>query len=137
MTTIATTSYTEREEAISIYSDQYKSAYGIRPRNYNWDAFTLEEIYAELDSIQVIIDRQIVEEEIWERASVVAFNELIEKTISLGAGNRETALRWLFDGATEEFSGYMDYEHFIYQQGIMHTKEGDAVIQELIEIYKK
>jgi hypothetical protein len=134
MTTLPT--YTEKDEAISMHSDQYKDAYGIRPRFYNWDAMSVEEIYAEIDKLQVIIERQMAEEKIWERANVVAFNELIEKTIGLGAGNRETALRWLFDGATEEFSGYMDYEHFIYQQGIMHTKEGDAVIQELIEIYK-
>ena len=127
----------KKSEILSFISDYYKDAYGSRPRGYNYHLWSLSELEAELDRLEEVITANMAQEEIWERASVRAFNELILKTISLGAGNRKTALRWLFDGSgVEEQVGYQDYEHFIYQQGMLSTKEGDAVVKELVQIYK-
>ena len=128
---------TAKNEMISIHSDMYKDAYGCRPTGINFEHYTVGDIETSIDALQDVIERNMTEEHIAELACIEAFNSLLAKTISMGAGNRETALRWLYDGSgIGEPMGSQDLEHFIFQQGILCTKEGDAVVQELIQIYK-
>lgn len=135
MTILENAQITEREEMLSMLSDMHKDAYGCRPRGL-YAHLNIQEMDEVMESLQDVIGNNIVDEEIQLQADLVAFNELLEKTINLGAGNRETALRWLYDGSgIGEINSSQDLEHFAYQQGILFSNEGKALVQELIEIY--
>lgn len=126
---------TEREELLGMVSDMYKDAYGTRPRGI-YTLYTNEQLKATLDSLEAVIVANMKEEKIAELSSIEAFNELLNKTIDMGAGDRETALRWLYDGSDiGEPMSSQDLEHFVYQQGMLCTKEGDALKEELIKIF--
>ena len=63
----------------------------------------------------------------------------IQKTIELGAGDRKTALRWLFSSQEYDQGEYVtdwDIDGFLYSQGIVHSDFGKEVKKELLEIYK-
>jgi hypothetical protein len=126
----------EREETIGMMSDMFKDAYGCRPRGYNFNAYTDAQLNEEIDSLQAVIEGNIKEEEIAERANVRAFNELLSKTVELGAGDRKTALRWLYDGSgNTDDMGVNPWENFVWEHGMLFTAEGTGVVKELEEIY--
>ena len=68
-----------------------------------------------------------------ERA-LAEFKALVQKTIELGAGDEETALRWMTQDET--FYHSQDVEHWVWNQGILFTDEGRALVKELMEIVK-
>ena len=49
-----------------------------------------------------------------------------------GAGDRETALRWM--AMEETFYGKQDVEHWVYKHGFLFTSHGRAVVEELMNI---
>lgn len=49
---------TEKEELGSILSDMWKDVYGSRPRHFNVNEMTIEEIQSQLDSLQNQINYQ-------------------------------------------------------------------------------
>lgn len=120
---------TELEELQGFYSDMFKDAYGFRPRGMTPD--TVEEIRAELDDLQDEVDR-ILEEERQERKEAVAsFEARVQEVIGIGAGDRETALRWIAEGSGYEILIPHDVEFFLYDCGIVHTDYGRALAKEL------
>lgn len=55
---------TPRDEALEAYSDAYKYAFGIRPRNLVWnrlEALSTEEIYEEIDNLYTYGEDQIAQ----------------------------------------------------------------------------
>lgn len=71
-------------------SDLSKDAYGFRVRNRNWAAMSFEELAAEVNYFSGIVEEEMAEMEAAEEAA-------IQKAIEAGAGDRETAKRWLED----------------------------------------
>lgn len=118
----------ERNDLLNIMSDMHKDAYGFRPRNINYDAFTDAELDAECDSYQEVIEKSIALEQEKQEADLVAFDNLIKKTIALGAGNRKTALRWIVDGAND-----WDAEAIVWNMGILYSETGRALVKEINE----
>jgi hypothetical protein len=110
----------ERESLLQIYSDFHKDAYGFRPRHINYYAFSLEQLKADFKHFREVCDENKREEEIAAAAALVKFKAKIQGLIDMGAGNEETALRWLIDA--EEF--IYDAEHYVWQQGIFSTDYG-------------
>jgi hypothetical protein len=124
----------EKVELISFISDYHKDAYGFRPRNYNFQAWSMDELNTFIDELEVIVKENIAEEEIRLQADISAFKELIEKTISLGAGNIETALRWMFDGSGVELDEQEAAETFAWKNGILFSDYGRLVVKQLNKI---
>lgn len=118
----------ERNDLISIMSDMHKDAYGFRPRNINYSAMTDEQLEAELNEYQEIIKRDLEEEAIMLEKDLKEFDELVEKTINMGAGNRETAIRWIVEGADD-----WDAEAIVWRMGILYCDKGRALVKEIQE----
>jgi hypothetical protein len=117
-------------------SDLHKDARGFRPRS---DAFWARWNEADNDGKQAIWDGLIVEldaslkaEKAAEQHALHDFDVLVEKTIEHGAGDRETALRWLTQGDTFDHS--QDVESWVWAQGILFTGAGRALVKELLTI---
>jgi hypothetical protein len=120
----------------ALVSDLYKDAYGFRPsfgylqywkeaspegKQYIWD-----ELLAELANS---IERE-KQEEIY---CLDKFEKLIAQTISYGAGDRETALRWLT--SSENFAHSQSVEGWVWEQGILFTETGRLLVKHLCSVY--
>ena len=75
------------EDCLMWVSDLYKDVYGIRPRGYNFEAWSFQEL---TDFVNDLLN-QSEEEEEYERQ---VEEKAIEDVMSLGC-DKETALRWL------------------------------------------
>ena len=124
------TAYTYDE---NIFSDFHKDAYGFRPRLdeefYTATPARKQEIW---DSVGRAFRIREAEEAEEEARALREFEAEIASVIEAGAGDRTTALRWLTEGDT--FYGRQDVEHWVYNQGILFTKEGRALVEELMSI---
>mgnify|MGYP007025778784 FL=1 len=124
-----------RENLILLYSDFHKDAYGIRPRGLNLFAFTTEELEADFNRFEQVCADNRAEELSAEAEADMAFQALIANTIQMGANDEVTALRWIAEGAIEEY-GY-DYEHFLWNQGIAYSKYGQEIAKKIAPIWGK
>lgn len=123
-------SMSEKDQLLQYVSDMYKSAYGVRPRGF-YDDHSVEQLKVLLDDLSATADEVYEQEQKQEQANIVAFENLIAETISNGAGNRKTALRWLLD---DEY----DVGYFAYMNGFdQYTKVGLALIKELEVVVKE
>ena len=87
---------TEWEEARDLYSDFHKDAYGFRPRN-DVSSWTLEDFEA-----QFVIFRRVCQEnekarEASETQASMEFEAKVVELISMGAADRDTAIRWFHE----------------------------------------
>lgn len=123
------TAYTYAEE---LFSDFHKSAYGFRPRGHEFYAATPVRKQEIWDNVQQAFLQRQVEEAEEEARALREFEAEIASIIEAGAGDRTTALRWM----TEEDTFYhsQDIEHWVYNQGILFTDAGRALVEELKSI---
>jgi len=124
---------TEKEQLLSYISDQYKSAYGFRPNLTKYRVMSEDLLRDELDHLSKKVEEQMEQEETREKEDVEKFKKLIQDTIELGAGDEETALRWLTE--EERIFSIMDTEQYVWSQGILHTEYGKQVVNKLNKIY--
>ena len=118
-----------------IISDLYKDVYGVRPREAfyaDWNNCTPAEKQKTWDEYCDTIEKQIAEQKVREAYCIARFEDRIKDVIGLGAGDRTTALRWI--SQQETFYHIQDVEHFVWEQGILFTDYGKALIKELDEI---
>ena len=128
----------KRNEVLSWISDLYKDVYGIRPRGYNFNEWSDDELEAYTDQLIAQLKENEELERLQEEADVKSFEEQVQKTIEIGAGDRKTALRWLFSGEEYDQGEYVtdwDVDGFLYRKGIVHSDLGKEVKKELLEIY--
>ena len=116
----------------TIFSDLHKDAYGFRPRGHNFYTATPAKKQEIWDA--TILDMNAAQEAEEARADECEkeFKDQISKVIQAGAGNRINALRWMT--STETFYSQQCVEHFVWNQGILFTDYGRALVQELMEI---
>jgi len=100
---------TELEQAACIFSDMYKDVHGVRPR-FDDSSWTIEEYNRQMASLNEQMEIQIAEEKEREQEAISKFENLVAKTIEVGASNRETALRWIM--SESEANG--DWEYFCF-----------------------
>lgn len=114
------------------YSDMYKEAYGFRPR-HDTSSWTKETWKVELDRVEADLEAEIEDEKAREEACVNSFKELVQNTIQCGAGDYDTALRWLTQ--EENFRDVQDVEQWVWNQGILFTDYGKEVLADLKNMY--
>ena len=119
----------QRYQQISYISDAHKDAYGFRPRGYDWDNMSMDELKAWSKELSEECAREFEREEARKSEAVAEFKALVQRTIEMGAGDEETAIRWLT--ADEEFYHSQDVEHWIYNQGILFTDYGRELVKKL------
>lgn len=102
---------TEEREFLSTYIyDEYKSVHGIRPRWMDFDAMSIEELRESANRLEQEIIESIAREKVEQEAATIEFEALITQTITTGAGDRETALRWLREAEGEMCDdGFFEY----------------------------
>ena len=118
-----------------IISDLYKDVYGVRPREAfyaDWNNCTPAEKQKTWDEYCDTVEKHIAEQKVREAYCIARFEDRIKDVIGLGAGDRTTALRWI--SQQETFYHIQDVEHFVWEQGILFTDYGKALIKELDEI---
>lgn len=94
MSNATSTTFTYDEDT---FSDLYKDVYGFRPRGHRFYDATPEEKQEIWDDLCDSLDREIINDRrrYWEAG--VRFEKRVEETIKAGAGDRETAIRWIKD----------------------------------------
>ena len=105
---------TQLEQARELYWDMYKDAYGVRPRGIDTSTWTLEQFEAEFEGLGVAIEREETARKAAEAEAIDKFERHVVNTICMGAGNRETALRWIMDASNANG----DWEYLCYDLGL-------------------
>ena len=105
---------TQLEQARELYWDMYKDAYGVRPRGVDTSGWTLEDFEAEFEGLGVAIEAEDKARKAAEAEAVTKFEQHVTNTICMGAGDRETALRWIMDAS----SANGDWEYLCYDLGL-------------------
>jgi len=91
-----------------------------------------EELKAEIEYWGKESERVFEEEKAQADRAVADVEAEIQQYIEYGAGNRETALRWMTQDET--FHHSQDVEGFVYSRGILFTDFGRELVKELMEI---
>ena len=128
----------DRSDVLSWISDLYKDVYGCRPRGYSFNDWSDAELEAFTDQLLAQLKENEEQERLQEIADIKSFEIQVQNTIDLGAGNRKTALRWLFSSEEYDKGEYVtdwDVDGFLYRKGIRHSDLGQKVKKELLEIY--
>lgn len=100
----------------TMLSDMYKEANGFRPRHYK-EWWTEAELEAEYAYLSKEIDYAIKREKYAEKKALKAFKQLIKETISYGAADRNTAIRWLVQGEGLDWN-VSDLKYFFWGHGL-------------------
>ena len=88
MSKVSVKNQEEREDVMVWVSDLYKDVNGFRPRGYKFNEWSNQELEDFVNDLIEINEKQAAEERAWE-------NKAINDVISVGADDKETALRWL------------------------------------------
>lgn len=103
----------------NIVSDLHKDAYGFRPCEgfwASWNSMDDEEKQAEWDNLIEACNRAIQEEQEQEERAIERFEVLVTQTISSGAGDRETAIRWIMDASSAARDN--DWDYLCWEHGL-------------------
>jgi hypothetical protein len=102
------------ERAQCTYWDMYKDAYGVRPRGIDTSAWTLEQFDAEFKILGRAIEQEEIARTQAEAEATAKFEQHVTNTICMGAGDRETALRWIMEAS----NAGGDWEYFCFLNGL-------------------
>ena len=102
------------EQMACTYWDMYKDAHGVRPRGIDTSSWSEEDFQREFDYLQQIIEQECNARREAEEVAVRRFEKRIGDMIALGAGDRETALRWIHEA--DGSNG--DDEYLCYLNGL-------------------
>lgn len=123
------------DEIYSEYSDNYKSVHGIRPR---WvPVFESHEEAADaFIRLGEEADAEAKRQEEEDARAIAAFETRVAEVIAIGAGDRETAIRWLFQGwLRRDVPGLQDIENWLWNLNLLHTTFGKQLAREVCEMY--
>ena len=116
-------------------SDLHKDARGFRPHAAfmeGWNSSDDENKQAIWDGLIRELERHQAWEARMERKALLEFHDTLELLIEAGAGDRQTALRWMT--SEETFHHSQDVEHWVFNQGILFTDYGRELVKELMDI---
>ena len=111
----------ERDSLITSVYEMHKEAFGVKGRHYNFKEMSNEELEKELDTLCDIAKREAEIEKRQEEDNLKAFENRIDEALSLGAENREAAIKWILQAEgldKEQDSGYI-----CYTLGLSYDKE--------------
>lgn len=102
----------ERSELLEIICDQHKDVYGFKPRGASYErlaAMTYEQLRAEADELNVLVQRSIEEDKAREAAAVTKFKARVAETLELGAADEATAIRWIMSAENADSTDELEY----------------------------
>jgi len=130
-----------RDYIMTYISDFYKDVNGIRPRGYNFNAFTDAELIEFWNVLEEQLEQNNIKEEAAEKQAAIRMETTIQTLIESGAKNRTTALRWILQGYCPKYkeenqyiTGY-DIDGFLYNHGLSpYNDYGKGLREELLTI---
>ena len=130
------TTQEEKNECLMWISDLYKDVYGSRPRNWNFEIMSFEELTDFVNDLSKMSEEQAKQEKEWAEKCVVEFKKNLQKVIDTGAGDRKTALRWMLQGDMGDDTQLDIYaiEYFTMKRGINTLPYGESLEKELNQI---
>ena len=90
----------------------HKEAYGVKGRHYNFKEMSNEDLEKELNHLCEVAKREAEIEKRQEEDKLKAFESRIDEALSLGAENREDAIKWILQAEgldKEQDPGYICY----------------------------
>ena len=127
----------EKEQLLQYISDEYKRAYGMRPRGDFYNNRTVEQLRVDLDELNAYANKVYDEEKALEVERLEEFEErLFWIQQELGAENRMQALRWVVQDDEE---AQRDPGYFMYMNGFSEYTNDAAryLLQDIITINKQ
>ena len=127
----------EKEQLLQYISDEYKRAYGVRPRGDFYNNRTVEQLRVDLDELNAYANEQYDLEKAREVERLEEFEErLFWIQEELGAKNRMQALRWVVQ---DNEDAQYDPEYFMYLEGFsIYTNDAARnLLQDIITINKQ
>ena len=127
----------EKEQLLQYISDEYKRAYGVRPRGDFYNNRTVEQLRVDLDELNAYANEQYDLEKAREVERLEEFEErLFWIQEELGAENRMQALRWVVQ---DNEDAQYDPEYFMYLEGFsIYTNDAARnLLQDIITINKQ
>ena len=127
----------EKEQLLQYISDEYKRAYGVRPRGDFYNNRTVEQLRVDLDELNAYANEQYDLEKAREVERLEEFEErLFWIQEELGAENRMQALRWVVQ---DDEDAQHDPEYFMYLQGFsIYTNDAARnLLQDIATINKQ
>ena len=115
-----------REEMLGMASDLFKDCNGCRPDYAMLDKMSDSELVDYLNDLGAQLSWQMEAELEYERMKWEEFEGAVENCIEMGAGDRATALRWLY-----EAEGVDDPGHFVWRMGLLGSTHADNLVEEL------
>ena len=103
------------------YSDLHKDVYGFRPRGSQWESWkrmTPAEKQVEWDFLVGRLGALLEEERQHQAYCAEKFEKRVATTIELGAKDRETALRWIYQADCGDDNGFYDWDYLCYHNGL-------------------
>tara|TARA_Y100000389_G_C17426804_1_gene500046 strand:- start:1196 stop:1594 length:399 start_codon:yes stop_codon:yes gene_type:complete len=117
------------------FSDLHKDVHGFRPSAIfmkNVKRFSDQERDDLWEALCAQLEENTKAEKAKEEVDIAKFEARVLDVIGLGADDRETALRWIT--GQETFYSVQCVEHFVWEQGILFTDYGKALLFELLNI---
>jgi len=105
---------------VSVY-EMHKQAYGVKGRHYNFKAMSTKELEDELDHLCEVAKREAEIEKRQEEDNLKAFESRIDEALSLGAENREDAIKWILQA--EGLDKEQDPGYICYTLGLNYNNE--------------
>ena len=127
----------EKEQLLQYISDEYKRAYGMRPRGDIYNNRTVEQLRVDLDELNKYANEQYDLEKAREVERLEEFEErLFWIQEELGAENRMQALRWVVQ---DDEDAQYDPEYFMYLNGFsIYTNDAARnLLQDIATINKQ
>lgn len=108
---------TDRDELHAIIWDAGKDATGIRPRWIDFEGSTIQELQETAAHYCQRAEEEARREAEVEAEAVAEYEALVESNIEMGAGDRETAVRWIVQAhASERY--IQDVDCILYHSGM-------------------
>jgi hypothetical protein len=104
----------------SVY-EMHKEAYGVKGRHYNFSKMSTKDLEKELDHLCDVAKREAEIEKRQEEDNLKAFESRIDEALSLGAENREDAIKWILQA--EGLDKEHDKGYICYTLGLGYDKE--------------
>ena len=107
-----------------IFSDLHKDAYGFRPKGYHYfyEAEATPDQKQEIwDFTLAVLKSEVRYMEQQEQEAIKDFEANIALNIELGAGDRETAIRWIVDALDLDNRERADASYICFELGLSYN----------------
>ena len=101
--------------------EMHKEAYGVKGRHYNFNEMSDDDLKEELKHLCEVAKREREIEARQEAENYKNFEKRIFDTVQMGAGDRETAIKWILEA--EGLDKEQDTGYICYSLGLDYDKE--------------